>query len=70
MAVTGKQIEELELYFNKATLPESIALDSGTTITEVPKFIGSHLAILHNCGDKPVYEVFYNRLIKLKELLT
>jgi hypothetical protein len=68
MAVTKKQIEELEIYFKGIKLPESIVLDGGTTIVDVPKFIESHITVLQNSGENTVYEVFHDRLVKLKVL--
>jgi hypothetical protein len=70
MPFTEKQIEELANYFAKAKLPSSIQLDQGSTIMNVPAFIQSHLNVLRSNTDKPIYEVFYNRLIRLKELIS
>jgi len=69
MPVTSKQIDELELFFSKAKLPTTIQLDSGSNITDVKQFVASHLNVLRNNDDKPMYDVFYSRLLRLKELI-
>lgn len=69
MVVTEKQINELEEYFKKANLPVSVQLDVGSKVESVSKFIDSHLKVLRNNADKPMYEVFYLRLLTLKERL-
>lgn len=69
MVINGKQLSELDTFFAKAKLPATVLLDAGTTITDVRQFVQSHIAVLKNNMDKPIYEVFYNRLVKLKELM-
>lgn len=68
MAVTEKQIKELEDHFGKVKLPASLQLDVGSKIENVSQFIDSHIKVLRNNGDKPMYEVFHIRLLKLKEI--
>jgi hypothetical protein len=70
MATTEKQVEELAKYFEKAKVPFSIQLDEGSKIADVPAFIKSHLNILRANPDKPIYEVYYTRLLRLKELIS
>jgi hypothetical protein len=69
MAVTEKQIKELEDFFMKAKLLVSVQLDVGSKVENVSKFIDSHLKVLRNNADKPMYEVFYLRLVKLQEFM-
>ncbi len=69
MAVAEKQIKDLEEFFSKAKLPTSVQLDEGSKIGEMSRFINSHLKVLRNNGGKPMYEVFYLRLLKLKEIV-
>jgi hypothetical protein len=69
MAITDKQINELEEFFKKVKLPTTVELEEGSTIVNVRQFIDSHLKVLRNNGDKPMYEVFFNRLLRLKEIL-
>ena len=50
-------------------IPQSIQLDKCTFINDVEKFIDSHVSILeYNKGNKTFVE-YYNRLLKLNELL-
>ena len=50
-------------------IPQSIQLDKCTFINDVEKFIDSHVSILeHNKGNK-TFVGYYNRLLKLNELL-
>jgi hypothetical protein len=69
MVFTIKQLDELEAFFKKTILPASIQLDEGSKILDVTAFIDSHLKVLRNNFEKPVYEVFYSRLLRLKEIL-
>ncbi len=68
MAVTEKQIKELEGHFQKAKLPATVQLELGSKVENLSQFIDSHLKVLRNNGDKAMYEVFYSRLLKLKEI--
>lgn len=70
MAVTEKQIRELEEYFTVSTLPATIELDAGSRVDDVPRFIQSHLKVLRNNADKAAYEVFYLRLLRVKGMLS
>jgi hypothetical protein len=70
MPFTEKQIDELGTFFAKAKLPTTVDLDAGSKVTNVPAFIQSHLNVLRSNPDKPIYEVFYNRLVRLKELIS
>lgn len=69
MAVSEKQIAELEQYFSTTGLPKEVQLDAGAKVIDVDKFVKSHLAVLHNNGTKPAYRSFYQRLLLLKEKL-
>lgn len=70
MPVTENQIKELEVFFAKAKLPVSVQLDVGSRVENVSKFIDSHLKMLHNNADKPMYKVFYLRLLRMKEIIS
>jgi hypothetical protein len=63
-------IEELEMFFATAKIPSTVQLDSGTKITNASTFLESHFSVLKHSGTRGIYEVFYNRLIHLKELLS
>ncbi len=69
MAISEKQLLELESYFKKAKLPVVVHLDAGTMISDTARFVASHLSVLRNNMDKPLYEVFYQRLVQLKEMI-
>lgn len=68
MVIIEQQIAELEQFVLKAKLPVTVQLDVGTNITDVSKFVVSHPTISRNNPDKPIFEVFLNRLYKLKEI--
>jgi hypothetical protein len=62
-------LEELEGYFKTVEVPESAKIDQDIMVTDVPRFMESHLTILRNYGSKPVYNSFYDRLLSLKAVL-
>lgn len=62
-------IDELEAYFKSKELPQTLKINRAITITNVPRYIESHLAIIRNYQDKQTFKGFYNRLIELKEIL-
>ncbi len=69
MAVTDNQIREVEDFFRNNKTPNEVKLGEGIMIVDTSRFISSHLEVLRNNGEKPMYEVFYLRLLKLKELV-
>lgn len=69
MAVTVEQITELETFFEETELPATLLLESGVMVTDVKKFIATHIAVLKQNGDKMIYQVFYNRLLKAKQII-
>jgi hypothetical protein len=66
--VSDQQLKEIEEFFRNARLPKEVDLFPGTKIIDVPRFVGSHIGVLRNGGEKPIYDVFWQRLLKLKEL--
>lgn len=66
---TEQDIKEMEQFFKAASLPEEIELFPSQKIMDVPKFIDSHLAAARNNIGKNTFSAFYDRLVKLKELL-
>jgi len=68
--VTEKQLNDLQTFFAGQQLPTNVQLDLGSKIHDTAKFIQSHITVLPNNGDKPLFEVFYYRLIKLKEIIS
>ncbi|WP_435575338.1 DUF6965 family protein [Chitinophaga defluvii] len=62
--------EELCEYFNNIELPEGpIFLNKATKITDVPKFVQSHLISIDNNPNSPTAKGDYDRLIELKRIL-
>jgi hypothetical protein len=70
MPFTEKQIDDLDTFFKTAKFPTTVQLDEGSKITNVPTFIQSHLNVLRANPDKPINDVFYSRLMRLKELIS
>lgn len=69
MPTTATQLTDLENFFAKTKLPKTIQLDEGSKLVDVPNFVQSHLNVLKANPDKPVNDVFYTRLLRLKELI-
>ncbi|CAN5632397.1 hypothetical protein BH11BAC1_BH11BAC1_24050 [soil metagenome] len=65
-----QQIEELETFFQTSTFQMTpLKLNPFTTITDIPYFVESHLAMVKaNCG-KRTFEPYLQRLIELKKIL-
>jgi hypothetical protein len=66
----NNEITELENYFACAELiTQPIKLDTwGTTITDIPKFINSHLITVKNHNGNRTFLPYLNRLKELKQL--
>jgi hypothetical protein len=69
MAAEKDKLGELEQFFKSVPLPKQVELEKGIIIKNVPKFIESHLAVLQHAGEKPVFESFWTRLRKLREII-
>ena len=63
-----KEVEELEKYFKKKKLPETIKLNNFTTI-KCSQFVDSHLTTIKENNGKQTFLPFLNRLQELKNLL-
>jgi hypothetical protein len=63
-------LPDLEQFFNSVSLPKEVRLSQCETITDVKKFVRSHLDVLKANSGNPAYMPFYERLLKLKEILT
>jgi len=70
MKVSTEAIQKLDDFFKLVKLPKSIQIGPGETLTDVPRFLESHFAIVKSFPDVSIYEVFYLRLLKIKELLS
>lgn len=62
-------IEELEIFFQTAKLPQEIQLYEGVRVVDVPRFLQNHIAIFKNNSNARVFDVFLVRLMRLRELL-
>lgn len=62
-------IEELETYFSTCDLPKEIQLYEGVRITNVELFVNSHIEVYKHNYRARVYDVFLNRLMRLKEIM-
>lgn len=70
---TEKDLNELEAFFKsipKANLPAEIEVVQAQKVTDVPKFINAHLACVKSNIGRNAYTSFYDRLVRLKELLS
>lgn len=67
MKYADKEIQEMEEFFNTADLPKTIELSAGSVITNVPAFVFSHLQIIKLRKGVGIFEVFYDRLVTVKE---
>jgi hypothetical protein len=62
-------VEEIKAYFQGLELPESIQIDTGVVIQDLPLFLQSHIEYLEvNAGKKPS-EVYLDRILKLIKAL-
>ena len=64
-----KPFDRLKEQLAVKTIPESIMIDVGSTITDIPKFIKSHIKYLDNNPGKLVYLPYYDRLVLLNKLI-
>lgn len=60
-------IEELEAFFAAQKLPGTISLHKAVRITDVPKFVKSHLALVKERGTD--FGGFYERLCQAWKIL-
>jgi hypothetical protein len=70
MKIDNKEwnIEELEQFFNSSNLPSKVKLSFGT-ITDVPKFIKSHLSYIKANKQKLTFRPYLERLVEVKNLI-
>jgi hypothetical protein len=65
-----REIQELEKFFKTASLyPQTVKLNHYTTITNVTRFVESHLATIKNYNDQIIFIPYLERLKRLKENL-
>ena len=61
-------ISELKIKLKNIKIKE-VQLDSATFITDVPKFIDTHISFLERNSGNKKFLPYYNRLLKLLDLL-
>ena len=62
---------ELEAYFNSIELPSTpVKLTQAETITDVKKFVQSHLSMIKANKNNHNFKAFEDRLYLLKEILS
>jgi len=66
---TEKELNELEQFFKSTTLPKEIQLTRDQRVSDVKKFIDSHLQVCRGNLNNKAFQSFYDRLVKLKDLL-
>ncbi|WP_207515997.1 DUF6965 family protein [Longitalea luteola] len=64
-----KELNDLEQFFGTVELPEEIEVMQAQKVIDVQKFIKNHLACARANIGKNTFSSFYERLVKLKELL-
>ena len=62
-------INELEAYFNAATLPKELWLNKATHIVNVRAMVDSHIEVLKTNEGRPAFGAFYDRLMQVKKVL-
>ena len=64
-------IAELEDFFKTATLPRNpVKLNGCEVITNVAKFLNTHISIVKAHNGNSAYQPYYERLVTLKELIS
>lgn len=59
-------LAELEAYFETRKIPpDTVKIDSATTVINPSKFVKSHLSILKNNPGNKRYKPYYDRLVVL-----
>lgn len=62
-------VSDLEDYFSGINLPQTLELYPGTILNDVPHCVDTHLNVLKIYGNVRPYECFYDRLIKIKDMV-
>ena len=69
--MSKQEIEELIAFFKSIELPkEPIKIDQCTTIIDIKLFLNSHFITVSQNMGKAIAEPCWERLLKLKEVLT
>ena len=63
-------IEGMEEYFRKVNVPDRVTLSCCEVIVDAGKFIGSHIRTVRVHNGNKVYWPYFERLLKLREILS
>jgi hypothetical protein len=63
------KLDEIEAYLKDAELPEYIQLSNAERITDVRKFVNSHISTLRANSGNRTFLPHYNRLLALVKIL-
>ncbi|SFM92413.1 hypothetical protein SAMN05428949_1330 [Chitinophaga sp. YR627] len=70
MKYADKEIQEMEEFFKTAELPQTLTLGPGVVITDLKAFAFSHLQIMKLRQGVGIFEVFYDRLVQVRNILS
>lgn len=62
-------VTELEDYFSGIDLPQTLELDPGTKLNDVAHCVQTHIEVLKIYGHVRPYDCFYDRLIRIKNMV-
>ncbi|WP_316842357.1 DUF6965 family protein [Pedobacter gandavensis] len=62
-------VSDLEDYFSGINLPQTLELYPGTILNDVAHCVDTHINVLKIYGNVRPYECFYDRLMKIKEMV-
>lgn len=60
-----KPYDRLKEHIREATFPKQVELMYNQVVTDVPKFIASHISYLDANPGKRIYKPYYDRLVLL-----
>ncbi len=63
-------LDELEAFFASINLPQTVKLDSGSVVNDLPTFLKSYCRTLRSGISPAVAEPRIYRLLKIKEILS
>jgi len=63
------KLDEIEAYLKDAELPEYIQLSNAERVTDVRKFVNSHIGTLRANSGNRTFLPYYNRLLALVKIL-
>ena len=64
------KINDLEKWFDNQELPNTFILNDFTTITDVKKFVNTHINFIKNYPDNKTFKPYYDRLIDFKKAIS